>query len=336
MASFLSSLRAMKGQALGGETPGLSNALSTLSCNSPGKLRVMKSRKATRSSPYGGKRTNSFRSSALLGFEDDARSLLSPDRPSSSAFVADKHVGIRVVGGEPAHGLKLQTDPVQGVIVSGMDREGQAAKNGMLVGDIIFAIDANPVSTDIEAMQILSTAPEGSRLTITASGSTRTLTLDKTKGDLGMTCAQAAHSPRGVMLKRIQKGSLADAAALYCGDSIISVNEQLVHRHDQAVSLMNQAKGEVRLVIWGTSTEVTVKKEGESKLGITVTNHDQPTDGPGVKIVKVDFDGRAARAGLSAGDALMSVNGVICTDHAQAIKLLDATADEAKIVFMNK
>ena len=74
-----------------------------------------------------------------------------------------------------------------------------------------------------------------------------------------------------------------------------------------------------------------------SKLGLTLANHEAPTDGPGVKVIQVDFDGRAARAGLSAGDALMSVCGVICTDHAQAIKLLNAHGHEdMKIVFMNK
>ena len=46
-------------------------------------------------------------------------------------------------------------------------------------------------------------------------------------------------------------------------------------------------------------------------------------DGAGVKIVSVHPDGRAAKTGLTAGDTLLSVNGLLCTDHNQAISLLD-------------
>lgn len=95
---------------------------------------------------------------------------------------------------------------------------------------------------------------------------------------------------------------------------------------------------QVRLVMWGKSTEATLEKHGP--LGITLSDHDHPTDGPGVKVVTVDFDGRCAKAGLSAGDTLMSVNSTLCTDHAQALALLETkmmgTDEHMKIVFMDK
>ena len=39
-------------------------------------------------------------------------------------------------------------------------------------------------------------------------------------------------------------------------------------------------------------------------------------------------DGRAAAAGLTAGDTLLSVNGVLCTSHTQAVGLVDTSAND--------
>ena len=326
------------------DSPGLSGGLSAMSVNStnsPGKIRVLKSRKATRSSPYGGKRTTSRLSSmdsASAEWDDDGSSLLGGIVGNSNAWVSDKHVGIKVMAGMPKHGLKLMTDSVHNiVIVSGIDRAGQAAQNGMLVGDQVLAIDALPVTSHVTALQILETAAEGRRLTLTASGSTRAVTLNKLRGDLGMTCCGAPHTTRGVLLKRIGTGSLAEAASIYVGDTIISVNEELVNTHQEAVKAMNACTDEVRLVMWGQSTEVNLA--GEGILGITLTNHDESTDGPGVKISKLDINGRAAKMGLSSGDTLMSVNGIICADHAQAVALLQdakVNANGPKVVYMSK
>ena len=68
-------------------------------------------------------------------------------------------------------------------------------------------------------------------------------------------------------------------------------------------------------------------------------------DGAGVKILTVVADGRGAAAGLTAGDTLLSVNGVLCTDHEQAILMLDQPATgevfseavkEIKVVIQSK
>ena len=93
-----------------------------------------------------------------------------------------------------------------------------------------------------------------------------------------MTCSAAAHSKRGVLLKRIAKGSLADKAAIFCGDTIISVNEELVYSHEHAVTLCNASKDEVRFVMLGKSTEVTLP--ANQPVGITLCNHETVEDGP--------------------------------------------------------
>ena len=144
--SFLFARRSQHEKSVALDSPGGGLGLASLSCNSanansPGKLRILKSRKATRNSPYGKKRggsrlgLSSFDSSS---WGDDGSSLLDAGQAVSNAWVADKHIGIKVGGaGGPSHGLKLITDPVHGVIVSGIDRAGQAAQNGLLVLDIV-------------------------------------------------------------------------------------------------------------------------------------------------------------------------------------------------------
>ena len=47
--------------------------------------------------------------------------------------------------------------------------------------------------------------------------------------------AAALHVKRGVLLKRIAKGSIADKAKLYPGDTIVGVNGKLVNHHSEAV-----------------------------------------------------------------------------------------------------
>ena len=222
--------------------------------------------------------------------------------------------------------------------MSGINRSAQAALNGMLVGDVISAVDGIPVERATEALRLLDDAPEHGSLTITATGTSRALVLDKAQGDLGMTCSSAPHVTRGVLLKRIAKGSLADKGALYPGDTIISVNETLVYSHQQAVGLMNAAQGEVRLVMWGQSREISIGKRMDGPLGLALCNHELPTDGPGVRVFTVEHDSRCVKAGLSAGDTLLSINGVLATDHVQALSLIEHVNhdEEVFVVFQDK
>ena len=62
-------------------------------------------------------------------------------------------------------------------------------------------------------------------------------------------CASAKHTQRGVLLKRIAKGSLADRANLYPGDTIVSVNGQLVNHHQDAVQAIDNVRDLVKLVV---------------------------------------------------------------------------------------
>ena len=194
----------------------------------------------------------------------------------------------------------------------------------------------------------MSDAKPGASIFILALGGTREVCLDKRAGDCGMTCSAAKHVNRGVLLKRIQKGSLADKAKLYPGDTIISVNGTLVNHHSEAVKAIDKIKDIVKVVVLGESQELSIAPKSETNkapLGVTLSNHDSVQDGAGVKILTVVADGRGAAAGLTAGNTLLSVNGVLCTDHEQAILMLDQPATgevfseavkEIKVVIQSK
>ena len=259
---------------------------------------------------------------------DDAP-LLTPGRLHSSAFVSDKHVILKKPAGVDKIGITVRDAPEvnhTGVIVYQLAEGSASAASELLVGDIVYSIDGVPTTSATEAARLISDAKPGSSLFVLAMGGTREVVLDKRHGDCGMTCAAAKHVNRGVLLKRIQPGSLADKAKLYPGDTIVSVNGTLVNHHAEAVAAIDKVRDVVRLVVLGESTELTIAPKSASNLaplGVTCAKHESAQDGAGVKVVAVTADGRGAQAGLTAGDTLLSVNGVLCTDHHQAVAMLD-------------
>ena len=300
-------------------SPGsLGGMLADLDTNSPsGPLRTARpKRAAARKSPYGRSSSSHHFSDSLL---HDAQPLLTPGRKNSNSFVADKHIMIKKPEDGPI-GITFQAAPAAfggNVLLCGIAPGSVGEASGMLVGDMILAVNGTPVANEKDVLALINEAQEGSAIFFTVSGSTRRATIDKRLGDCGMTCAAAAHIVRGVLLKRIAKGSLADNASLYPGDTILAVNNKLVNHHAEAVAAIDALSDLVHLTILGESQEVEIENDG-GPIGVTLTNHDDPTDGAGVKVLHVEPGGKCARAGISSGDTLLSVNGILCTDHEQA------------------
>jgi hypothetical protein len=137
--------------------------LGEVSMNSPGAVRISKSKKGmARGSPYGNKKGSRMKSS-LSSFDsshfvDDSKSLLSPGRPNSLSFVPDKHCCLYKRQG--SHGLEFKSEPSAGVVVSAVQAGSQGASKGVLVGDVVYCIDSMPVAGHIEAMSMLGNAME--------------------------------------------------------------------------------------------------------------------------------------------------------------------------------
>jgi C-terminal processing protease CtpA/Prc len=116
------------------------------------------------------------------------------------------------------------------------------------------------------------------------------------------------------------------------GDTIVSVNGELVNNHAEAVAAIDKVQTVVKLVVLGESVErLIVPRTGAHKelVGVTLCNHESVHDGAGVRIHSVVADGRAAQAGLTAGDTLLSVNGILCTGHEQAVQVRSAACIRA-------
>ena len=342
----------------GGGSPSefLGGALGELSCNSPsGPIRLGRGSKGitkgARGSPYdkkagrGGKRGGGSLLSVGTGYDATSHEPLFMPRPvtgsATSQYTANKVVVVKkpatASGGcVPSIGLKFYKEGPNGAVIIGEFTEALSAaeRAGLLVGDVVSQIDGKDVASTAEAAWMVNEAAPGASIYFQIAGGTRQVVLDKRCGDCGMTCA-AARVARGVLLKRIAAGSLADHAKLYPGDTILAVNGVLVHHHADAVAQIDACKDVVKLVVLGESRELCVPlgDTSDGSFGLTLRDHEAVGDGAGVVVAEVTAGGTCAAQGLTAGDLVLAVNGVLCTDHAQAMGLIEQVKEMANNPF---
>jgi predicted metalloprotease with PDZ domain len=133
----------------------------------------------------------------------------------------------------------------------------------------------------------------------------------------------------GVVVSSIGPGT-ALAAGILVGDVIISVNGNGVHNHEQAMNLMRSTTcRELALTMDGKPRQVLIDKSEAGKLDITLSSS---KDGRRVEVSEVKLLGLASRAGIEVGETILSVNGALVTDHAQAIALMDSSERFVEIV----
>ena len=135
-----------------------------------------------------------------------------------------------------------------GVEVSALEADGVCAQSGMLVGDVLLSVGGRLVDEHAIAIQLLEqqwSVPTSCVLL----GTLRAVVLDKSKGDVGLTLADAQSGDGGVVVIGVHPGGLGIAAGVQLGDVIISVNHTLVDAHDQAIGLVDAAPDTVQLVL---------------------------------------------------------------------------------------
>lgn len=296
-------------------------------------------------------------------FEDDAAPLLSPTRPTSDdAWLLSEKMVPFDASRYASRSLTLTADSVTGaVIVSSIDRTAPVAQAGLLVGDQLFSIDGAPVTSLLAATNALEKASaKGKRVDLndtvaatrnaagvmlSVSGSTRSVMLDKTKGHIGMSIGAGTQS-RGVTLVGIQSGSLSDEAALYHGDTILSVNEQLVHTHEQAVALIDACQSEVRLVVIGRASPHQLAKLGvptsnlsyvtatfgEGECGMTVKELRKDR---AVRVKSVDSDGQAIAQGIKVDSMLLAVGdtSAVGLKYGEVLELMKTAPRPMRVLF---
>ncbi|MFM1891970.1 MAG: serine protease DegS, partial [Pseudomonadota bacterium] len=64
----------------------------------------------------------------------------------------------------PALADTLEVQTVQGILVSGVLRDGPGDAAGLQPGDVILAIDGEPIDSSVELLNVIAASPPGSRI----------------------------------------------------------------------------------------------------------------------------------------------------------------------------
>lgn len=145
---------------------------------------------------------------------------------------------------------------------------------------------------------------------------------------LEITVSDYPHAP-GVVVSALGAGTAA-RAGLVVGDVITSVNSEPVSTHSQALQAMRDVRGaEIVFSLDGKAKALTIDRQsGQKKLEVTLSN---PRTPGGVMVESVGLLGFASMAGLHPGDRVLSINGTLVDNHAQAIALMDSTEPTSPI-----
>ena len=142
--------------------------------------------------------------------------------------------------------------------------------------------------------------------------------ISKRAGRLGVSCIDA--NPAGAIVSSLIDGSVAAAAGLHVGDIITTVNGNLIDGHRDCIQAIDSAADRVAFVLARPTRSVRLDKR-RGRVGLTCRT--EPC-GHGVQVAALEPGSVALAAGLFVGDVLLSINGVLVSDHRHAIELIDA------------
>ena len=153
--------------------------------------------------------------------------------------------------------------------------------------------------------------------------------------------------PDGALVSSVTPGSPAEKAGLQAGDVILKYNDQTIHRSGDLPSLVGLSKpgDKAALEVWRAgkkmmlsatlkaatdeavaSNDAGSKGAGHAKLGVAVRpltpEEGREANVPSGLLIE-QASGPAARAGLEAGDVIVSVNGVPVKTVGQLQSLVD-------------
>ena len=134
------------------------------------------------------------------------------------------------------------------VTVVNVDRlaNPSAAHCGLLVGDVIVAVNNTVLRTHEIAARVLSNAKPDKPLTLRLASYNREVRLVKQAGVIGLRLCAPVNGP-GVMIRSVARDSAAAAAGLHIGDRILAINSQHCEpgQHEQATERLIDARVQV-------------------------------------------------------------------------------------------
>jgi hypothetical protein len=102
------------------------------------------------------------------------------------------------------------------------------------------------------------------------------------------------------------------------------INGVKVTSHEQAFATMHACTcRDLAFSLDGSPRKVCIDKAQPGKVQITLTN--RKGKGAGVEVEAVGLMGLAANAGLTVGDVILSINGILLDDHETAVAMLDSS-----------
>ena len=223
---------------------------------------------------------------------------------------------------------------------------GIAARSGLLVGDVIVALDTTVLRTLPLAERSFSRAR--GTVTLRLAGWNREVRLIKQAGHAGLTLCTTTDSGGGggggggdddgggsgeaVVVQSVVRDSAAHSAGLNPGDRVLAVNGVRCGRgHEPATAAIRASLQEVRLVVSGYSVAVPLRKDTDGRLGLGFAHSGPSLRGVrGAVITDVMPHSAAHTAGLRNGDVLVSVDGSLVSDQQSGLRLL-STAERALV-----
>jgi len=128
--------------------------------------------------------------------------------------------------------------------------DGNVAKAGVLVGDIILEVDGVPVDRHDHALEQMRQCRRND-ISFSLAGKAHRVEIDKTEDDGRDLEITLENMPRrtGVRVSALGLDGLCARRGLQVGDLILSVNGQLVKAHTDAIAIIDAAERFVDLAI---------------------------------------------------------------------------------------
>jgi len=135
-------------------------------------------------------------------------------------------------------------------------------ESGLNVGDVIYSVNGTRVTEAQQATKLVDDA--GDRLSFALLGFTRRLRVPK-HADVGITVSNRDHGP-GVEVTGIVRGGAAHMEGLRTSDVILSVNDQLIQDHAQAIKIIDTSEKQFDVVVAFTSWDAGSSADDLTKL----------------------------------------------------------------------
>ncbi|HEX6190974.1 MAG TPA: PDZ domain-containing protein [Chitinophagaceae bacterium] len=212
---------------------------------------------------------------------------------------AESFQGFRVDSNRAMLGVTTEkSDDAQGVEVQSISKESAASKAGLKEGDVITRINDKKIETPDELSAAIKAQKPGDKVSITYL---RDKKENKATAELGKW--------KGTTFSKTVPGQ--------------NFNFDMNDLHLDEIMPHVQVAPKVRTPVYG------YRSASGPKLGLSVQDTD---DGKGVKVLEVDEESNAAKAGLQEDDVITEINGKAVNSADEVAKIVRDSKDKPSLM----